>query len=99
VIVPALLTLLTCMLLGTVGWYFLGVAVGYNCGMSGPDCATTAKLWLAANGIGVWMLAVTAVVLLIAGRGRAGFRCAAAIACWMLLPAAVGWFYLTGRLV
>ena len=96
---PALLTLLTCTLLGTVGWYFLGVAVGYNCGMSETDCGITAKLWLAANGTGAWMLAVTAVVLLIASRGRPGFRRPAAIACWVLLPAAVGWFYLTGRLV
>ena len=50
--VPAVLTMLTCTLLGTVGWYFLGVAMAYNCGMSGIGCGTTAKLWLAADGIG-----------------------------------------------
>jgi hypothetical protein len=50
--VPAVLTVLTCTLLGTVGWYFLGVAMAYNCGMSGIGCGTTAKLWLAADGIG-----------------------------------------------
>jgi hypothetical protein len=43
--VPAVLTVLTCTLLGTVGWYFLGVATAYNCGMSGIGCGATAKLW------------------------------------------------------
>jgi len=98
VIVPALLTLLACTLLGTVGWYFLGVAIAFNCGMSGTDCGTVAKLWLAAAGIGVWVLAAAAVILLVASRGRPGVRRSAAIACWVLLPAAVGWFYLAGRL-
>jgi hypothetical protein len=50
--VPAVLTVLTCTLLGTVGWYFLGVAIAYNCGMSGIGCGTTPKLWLAADGVG-----------------------------------------------
>ncbi len=52
VILPTVLTLLACTLLGTVGWYFLGAALAFNCGMSELDCGTTAKLWLAADGIG-----------------------------------------------
>ena len=96
--VPAVLTLLACALLGTVGWYFLGVAIGYNCGMSGASCDTTAKLWLAADGIGVWLLAVTAAVLLLASRARPGLRRPAAIACWVLLPMAIAWFILAGQL-
>jgi len=98
VIVPASLTLLTCALLGTAGWYFLGVAVGYNCGMSAVDCGIMARLGLVADGIGVWMLAATALVLAFASRARLGLRCPAAIACWVLLPAAVAWFLLAGRL-
>jgi hypothetical protein len=98
VTVPAVLTALTCTLLGTVGWYFLGVAIAYNCGMSGISCGTTAKLWLAADGIGVWILAVAAAILPFVSRGRPGLRRPAAITCWVLLPAAVGWFLLAGRL-
>jgi hypothetical protein len=98
VIVPASLTLLACTLLGTVGWYFLTVAVGYNCGMSEADCGTIAKLWLAADGIGVWLLAGLALVLL-ASRSRPGWRRPAAIACWVLLPTAIAWFLLAGRLI
>jgi hypothetical protein len=97
VAVPAVLTALTCTLLGTVGWYFLGVAIAYNCGMSGTGCGATAKLWLAADGIGVWILAVTAAILLFVSRGRPGLRRPAAITCWVLLPAAVSWFFLAGR--
>jgi type IV secretory pathway TrbD component len=59
-----------CTLLGTVGWYFQGVAIAYNCGMSDIGCGTTAKLWLAADGIGVWILAMTAAILPIVSRGR-----------------------------
>ena len=98
VIVPALLTLLACTLLGTVGWYFLGVAIAFNCGMSDTDCGITAKLWLAAAGIGVWVAAAAVVILLVVSRGRPGVRRPAAIACWILLPAAIGWFFLAGRL-
>jgi hypothetical protein len=96
--VPAVLTVLTCTLLGTVGWYFLGVAMAYNCGMSDIGCGTAAKLWLAADGIGVWILAVTAAILPFVSRGRPGLRRAATITCWVLLPVAVGWFYLAARL-
>jgi len=46
--VPTVLAVRTCTLLGTVGWYFPGVAIAYNCGMPGIGCGTTAKLWLAA---------------------------------------------------
>ncbi len=95
---PAVLTVLTCTLLGTVGWYFLGVAIAYNCGMSDIGCGTTAKLWLAADGIGVWILAMTAAILPIVSRSRPGLRRPAAITCWVLLPAAVSWFLLAGRL-
>jgi hypothetical protein len=98
VTVPASLTLLACVLLGTAGWYFLGVAVGYNCGISAVGCGITAKLWLAADDIGVWMLAATALVLVFASRARPGLRYPAAIACWVLLPTAIGWFLLAGRL-
>jgi hypothetical protein len=99
VIVPASLTLLACTLLGTVGWYFLGVVTAYNCGMSEISCGTVAHLWLVADGIGVWMLAVAAAVLLLASRARPRWRRPAAIACWVLLPTAIGWFYLAGRLI
>jgi hypothetical protein len=95
---PAVLTVLTCTLLGTVGWYFQGAAIAYNCGMSDIGCGTTAKLWLAADGIGVWILAMTAAILPIASRGRPRWRRPAAITCWILLPAAVSWFLLAGRL-
>jgi hypothetical protein len=99
VIVPASLTLLACTLLGTVGWYFLGVAVGYNCGMSEADCGTIAKLWLAAAGLGVWLVAALTLVLLLASRSRPRWRPPAAIGCWVLLPTAIGWFLLAGRLI
>ena len=95
--VPAVLTVLTCTLLGTVGWYFLGVTMAYNCGMSGIGCGTVAKLWLAADGIGVWILAVTAAIVPFVSRGRPELRRTAAISCWVLLAAAVGWFFLAGR--
>lgn len=85
---PAVLTLLACALPGTAGWYFPGVATGYNCGMSGAGCGTTAKLRLAAGGIGVWLPAGTAAVLLHASRARPGLRRPATIACWVLLPQA-----------
>ena len=98
VTLPAVLTVLTCTLLGTVGWYFLGVAIAYNCGMSEIGCGTTAKLWLAAAGLGVWVLAVTAAILPFASRGRPELRRPAAITCWVLLPAAVSWFFLAARL-
>jgi hypothetical protein len=97
--VPAVLTVLTCTLLGTVGWYFLGVATAYNCGMSGIGCGATAKLWLVADGIGLWILAVTAAILPFVSRSRPRLRRPAAIACWVLLAAAVGWFLLAGRLI
>jgi hypothetical protein len=96
--VPAVLTVLTCTLLGTVGWYFLGVAIAYNCGMSGIGCGTTAKLWLAADGIGVWIVAVIAAILPFVSRGRPALRRSAAITCWVLLAAAVSWSYLAARL-
>jgi hypothetical protein len=96
--VPAMLTVLAGTLLGTVGWYFLGVANAYNCGMSGIGCGTTAKLWLVADGIGVWILAVTAPILPLVSGGRPGLRRPAAITCWVLLAAAVSWFYLAARL-
>ena len=96
--VPALLTALTCALLGTVGWYFLGVAIAYNCGMSEISCGTAAKLWLAADGIGVWILGVTAAMLPFVSRARPELRRPAAIMCWVLLLAAVSWFILAGRL-
>jgi hypothetical protein len=99
VVVPATLTLLACVLMGTVGWYFLAVAVGYNCGMSEASCGPASKAWLVADGIGVWLLAMAAAVLLLASRVRPGWRRPAAIACWVLLPAAVGWFVLAGRLI
>jgi hypothetical protein len=99
VIVPASLTLLACTVMGTVGWYFLGVAVGYNCGMSEADCGTIAKLWLAAAGLGVWLVAALTLVLLLAGRWRPRWRPPAAIGCWVLLPTAIGWFLLAGRLI
>jgi hypothetical protein len=98
VTVPAVLTVLTCALLGTIGWYFLGVAIAYNCGMSEISCGTAATVWLAAAGIGVWILAVAAAILAAASRRRPALRQRAAITCWVLLPAAVSWFLLAGRL-
>jgi hypothetical protein len=97
--VPGVLTVLTCTLLGTAGWYFLGVETAYNCGMSGIGCGATARLWLAADGIGGM------------DPGRDGSdravrkpqptRIAAACrnSCWVLLAAAVSWFLLAGRLI
>jgi hypothetical protein len=43
--------------------------------------------------------AVAAAVLLLASRARPGWRRPAAIACWVLLPTAIGWFVLAGRLI
>jgi hypothetical protein len=40
--------------------------------MSGIGCGTTAKLWLAADGIRVWSVAVTAAILPFVSRGRLG---------------------------
>jgi hypothetical protein len=101
VVVPATLTLLTCVTLGTVGWYFLAVAVGYNCGMSGAQsgsCGTAAHLWTLAAGLGPWLLASIAVALLVRGLHRPAFRPIGAVTCCGLIPLAVGWFLLCGRL-
>jgi hypothetical protein len=45
------------------------------------------------------LLAAATVVLLLASRARPGWRRPAAIACWVLLPTAIGWFVLAGRLI
>jgi hypothetical protein len=65
---------------------------------AGCPTSVAAKLWLAADGIGVWILAMTAAILPIVSRGRPRWRRPAVITCWVLLPAAVSWFLLAGRL-
>jgi hypothetical protein len=91
--------MMTCALLGTVGWYGAAIAVAYNCGMSGQLCGARARFWLVANGVGIWILAGLAIGLALSSRRRKGLRWVAASTCWMIIPAAAGWFVLTGRLM
>jgi hypothetical protein len=47
-----------------------------------------------AAGLGQWPLAAVVITLGIRSRSRPAFRPSGAIACWLLILPAVGWFVL-----
>jgi hypothetical protein len=53
--------------------------------------------WLAAAGIGQWVLAVAVITVGIRSRNRPAFGPVAAMARWLVTPLAVGWFALCLR--
>ncbi len=95
---PAVLATLTCFFLGSIGWFFAEALTGYNCAMNDgpplPGCAGAADWGLAAAGLGQWVLAAAAITLGIRSRNRPGSRPSGAIACWLVIPLAAGWFTL-----
>jgi hypothetical protein len=94
---PAALATAVCLLLGTIGWLAPGLLTAYNCAMTDgpslPGCGASGW-WLVAGGLGQWPLVAAVITLGIRGRRRPGFRPSAAIACWLAIPVAAGWFAL-----
>jgi hypothetical protein len=101
VTVPAALTGLVAFLLGTIGWLGVGFGVGSNCtddfSCGSGSCAPCAAEhgWIITGGIGQWVLAVAAGVLLALGLRRPRWRRAAALASMALLPLSVAWITAT----
>jgi hypothetical protein len=94
---PAAFATAVCLFLGTIGWLAAGLLTAYNCAMTDgpplPGCGASGW-WLAAGGLAQWPLAAAVITLGIRSRDRPGFRRSAAIACWLVLPLAAGWFVL-----
>jgi hypothetical protein len=94
---PAALATAVCIFLGTIGWLFVEMIGGYNCaltdGPAPPGCSGT-DWWLVAGGLGQWVLAAAVITAGIRSRSRPGSRPAGAIACWLAIPLAIGWFAL-----
>lgn len=93
---PAAFATMVCFSLGTIGWIAAGALRSYNCVMTGGPplrgCSPASIWWLAAAGLGQWVLAAAVITLGIRSRSRPGFRPSGAIACWLVIPFAVGWF-------
>ncbi len=97
---PALLAVVVTVPLGSLGWFILGMGVGtgctdhYSCGsVFCPPCRVAEGSVIAGGG-GQWLLAVTALVLLIAGLRRPAARRRLAAWAWALAPLAVAWIIL-----
>jgi hypothetical protein len=86
------------LLAGTIGWFATSFGIGTTCANDfscGYDsCAPCAKAhaWVITAGIGQWMLAAVAVVILVLGRRRPSWRRALTVIACALIPLAVAWF-------
>lgn len=86
------------LLAGTLGWFGTAFAIGttctndFSCGYD--SCAPCAKAhaWVTAGGIGQWVLAAVAVVILVQGSRRPGGRRALTVTTCALTPLAIAWF-------
>jgi hypothetical protein len=87
---PGLLALAVCGLL-VVADALAGV-------MGSWDTPAPGLAWIKAAVIGHCALAAASVAVLTLGVARPPWRRAAAIAAWMIIPAALAWFLLAGRL-
>lgn len=98
VLLPAALATAVCSFLGTIGWLYVEVLGGYNCALTDgpppPGCGGGTDWWLVAGGLGQWVLAAAVITVGIRGRSRSGSRLSGAIACWLAIPLAIGWFAL-----
>lgn len=86
------------LLAGTFGWFATSFGIGttctndFSCGYD--SCAPCAKVnaWVMAGGIGQWVLAAAAVVILVLGRRRPSWRRTLTVAACALISLAVAWF-------
>ena len=74
------------------------VADGFAVVMGSWDTPAPGLHWIKAGIVGHCALAAASVVVLVAGIRRPGWRLAAAITAWMIIPAGVASFLLAGRL-
>jgi hypothetical protein len=74
------------------------VADGFAVVMGSWDTPAPGLRWIKAGIVGHGALAAASVVVLGAGLRRPGWRRAAAITAWMIIPAGVASFLLAGRL-
>lgn len=98
VLLPAALATAVCLFLGTFGW-LAGAAIGAaGCSQDGgllpPSCGGSGERWLTAGCLGQWVLAVAVVTLAVRCRSRPALRPGGAIACWLAIPLAAGWYAL-----
>lgn len=84
-LLPGLLALAAACYLGFNYWF--GVV------MASWDVVDPSRRWFLAGGIGQAVLAMGALVTLLAGASRPGWR-GAAVAEWVILAAECGWFAL-----
>jgi hypothetical protein len=96
---PAALAALACVLLGTIGWFAVGLQTAIGCDpIEGPapaGCGGSGWPWATAGDLGQWVLAATVITVGIRSLSRPGSRRSAAIACWLAIPLAAGWFALS----
>jgi hypothetical protein len=76
----------------------LVVADGAAAIMGSWDTPAPGLGWLGVGAAGQGVLAAVDVGILVAGVKRPGWRRAAVIAAWTLIPVGFAWFILTGRL-
>jgi hypothetical protein len=94
---PAALATAVCFCLGTIGWLYVGLlAIGCATidGPAPPLCSPASNWWRAAGGLGQAVLAAAVITVGIRSRSRPAFRPTGAIACWVAIPLAAGWFVL-----
>jgi hypothetical protein len=91
-------------LLGTVGWFVMSFGLGTTCtnkfSCGGSSCAPCAAMnrWVIAGGIGQWVLAAVAFVLLVLASRRISWQRNARRTSWFLIPLAVVWFIVSAVL-
>ena len=97
-VLPAALATAVCLFLGTIGWLAVEMLGGLNCAMSDgpppPGCGPAIDWWPVAGGLGQWVLAAAVITLSARSRAKPGLRRSGAIACWLVIPLAAGWFAL-----
>jgi hypothetical protein len=95
---PAAIATAECFFLGTIGWLYVELITAIKCAMTdgspGPGCNPASSWWLAAGGLVQGALAAAVITVGIRSRKRPGFRPSGAIACWLAIPLAAGWFAL-----
>jgi hypothetical protein len=96
---PAALAALVCILLGTIGWLIVWAQTALGCApLDDPTptaCDGSGWPWVTAGVLGQWVLAAAVITAGSRSLNRPGSRRPAAIACWLAIPLAAGWFDLS----
>ena len=96
---PAGLAVLASILLGTIGWLVIGAQTAIGCApIEGPTptgCGGSGWPWVVAGILGQCAIAAAVITAGSRSLSRPGTRRSTAIACWLAIPLAAGWFALS----